>query len=73
MKRIRFPDGSEAVILFEDEKTGAKILDRRPDKNQMMWISIGKYEVLDELTMDEIERRIKEKEIGSSKNSEKKE
>lgn len=62
MKKIRFPDGSEALIIMEDERTGAKLLDRKPDKNQLMWLSLGKYEVVDEFTLEELEKRLEEKE-----------
>jgi hypothetical protein len=60
MKRIRFPDGTETVILLEDEKTGAKFLATRPTKEQMMWISTGKYEIIEELSIEEVEKRAKE-------------
>ncbi|WP_048098072.1 hypothetical protein [Archaeoglobus sulfaticallidus] len=71
MKRIRFPDGSENVILLEDEKTGAKFLAKRPTKDQLMWISTGKYEIVEELTLEEIEKRVKEIEKKVEKEIEK--
>ena len=57
MKKIRFPDGREALIIMEDEKTGAKLLDRQPDKKQLMWLCLGKYEVIAEYTLEEIEKK----------------
>jgi|GEM_PF-1363784 hypothetical protein len=62
MKRIRFPDGSEALIIMEDKRTGAKILDRRPDKKQLMWLGLGNYEVIAEYTLEEIEEKVKDAE-----------
>ncbi|RLI80101.1 hypothetical protein DRP07_09525 [Archaeoglobales archaeon] len=70
MKKIRFPDGSEALIIMEDERTGAKLLDRKPDKNQLMWLSLGKYEVVDEFTLEELEKRLEEKEIQKERKEE---
>jgi hypothetical protein len=67
MKRIRFPDGSETVILLEDERTGAKFLATKPTKEQMMWISSGKYEVVEEITLEEVERRLEK--ITKTENS----
>ncbi len=65
MKRIKFPDGSEAIILLEDEKTGAKILNKPPNKNQMIWISIGNYEIVEEFSLDDLEKRLTETENKS--------
>jgi hypothetical protein len=66
MKKIRFPDGGEALIIMEDSETGAKLLDRQPNKKQLMWLSLGNYEVIAEYTLEEIEekiRRIKRKKV----------
>ena len=60
MKKIRFPDGTEALIIMEDERTGAKLLDRQPNKEQLMWLSLGNYEVVAEYTLEEIEEKAKE-------------